>query len=114
MPTDITRRLGFLAVLSAISLSFDAVSAWLLFKAGCAGDTKGGRLGDPLVALSLENAAFPFFLLAIVATVSLLAWLTPGSARYRVAAIVAFVLVGVPALWLMGHQVEVWGVQHCY
>jgi len=52
--------------------------------------------------------------LAIVATVSLIAWLTPGSVWYRVAAIVAFVLVGVPALWLTGLQVEVWGLRHCY
>ena len=114
MTTDIMRRLRSLAILGGMSLAFYAVSAWLLFKAGCAGDTKGGSLGDPLVALSLENAAFPFFLLAIVATVSLIAWLTPGSVWYRVAAIIACVLVGVPALWLTGLQVEVWGLRHCY
>jgi hypothetical protein len=108
------RRLGPFAILGATSLALYAVSAWLLFKAGCAGDTKGGSYGDPLVSLSLENAAFPFFLLAVVATASLIAWLTPGSMRYRVAATVAFVLVGIPVLWLMGLQVESWGLRHCF
>src|SRR6266542_4859663 len=114
MPTDTVRRLRLLALFGVTSLAFFAVSLWLLFKAGCAGDTKGGSHGDPLVALHLENAALPFFLLAIIGIIILIASVTPLLVRYRVASIVLFVLVGAPALWLTGLRVESWGLRNCY
>ena len=113
MPTEIMRRLLLPVLLGVTSLTLFAISLWLLFKAGCAGDTKGGSYGDPLVALSLEEAAFPLFLMAVVVTISAIASLTSLSMRYRVA-IVAFVLVGAPVLWLTGLRVESWGLRTCF
>lgn len=46
--------LGLLFALSA------AVAFFVMFKAGCAGDPKGGSLGDPVRALELEGVGlFP-------------------------------------------------------
>jgi hypothetical protein len=113
MLADITRRLRLLILLGVTSLSLFAISFWLLYKAGCASDTKGGSYGDPLVALSLEGAALPLFVLAFLGAISFLASLTV-SMRYRVAVIVAFVFVGTLALWLTGLRVESWGVRTCF
>jgi len=113
MLPDITRRPHLPILLGVTSLALFAISFWLLYKAGCAGDTKGGSYGDPLVALSVEGAALPLFVLAVVGAISLVASLTL-SLRYRVALIVAFVLVATPALWLTGLRVESWGLRTCF
>jgi hypothetical protein len=99
---------GFRVLLVALSVLCLALSYWLQFRAGCAGDVKSGALGDPQRALQLEYIAFPFFLLAVGAGVAVL--LLYG----RLAIASAFFLIGGPLMWYLGVQLEVWGVQHCF
>ncbi len=107
------KRLGLLTLLGAASAVFFTFALWLLFRAGCAGDTKGGGYGDPLVALQLEDAALPFFVVAVAGIIILIASLRAIALRYRVALVVAFVLTGAPVLWLTGLRVESWGLRSC-
>jgi|SRR5215467_2541024 len=107
---DALRYRSILGVLSLVSL---AISFWLLFRSGCAGDLKTGSLGDPHLALELEKAALPFFVFGLICPLALIALLRHLSVQRRIAIAAAIVLLGVPVLWLVGVQFEVWGVQHC-
>jgi hypothetical protein len=84
-----------------------ALSFWLQFRAGCAGDLKTGTLGDPQRALALEHAALLPFLFSVVVGIA-------SIAMWRVGFAVLALLIGVPLLWLLGIQIEVWGVQYCF
>jgi hypothetical protein len=101
-------------LLVALSLASLALSFWLLFRAGCAGDLKGGALGDPKRALELEYAALPCFFLGVVAGITCIALVRQLPVRQRIGLVGGALLIGVPALWLLGIQFEVWGVQYCF
>ena len=59
------RTHGLAVALSASFLSV-VLSFVFLFKAGCVGDSKGGAVGDPVLALQLENIAGSLFLLGVL------------------------------------------------
>jgi hypothetical protein len=103
----LTTAYRYRPLLLGLSLVSLALSFWLLFRAGCAGDLKTGSLGDPQRALDLEYVALPFFLVGVVAATASIAMRSGGLA-------VAALLLGGPLLWLLGIQFEVWGVQQCF
>jgi hypothetical protein len=106
---------GALALGSALlTVAAVAVSLGLLFKAGCSGDIKGGALGDPSAALHLEALALAPALLALVAGACTV-WLLTGrrGGGGRAALVVAWLVSGVPLLWIAGVQMQAWGTQAC-
>jgi hypothetical protein len=89
-----------------------ALSLFAMFQAGCAGDLKGGSLGDPKRALELEGISlFPLLLSAVSGGAAI--GLTSQSVN-RVAHGVAFAILTLICLWLAGMQFETWGVQSCF
>ena len=105
-PKYLPLGLGLLFAMSA------ALSLFVMLKAGCAGDPKGGSLGDPIRALQLESVALLPLLLSAVsggAAVGLI-----SQSINRVAHGVAFALLALICLWLAGMEIEIWGVQSCF
>jgi hypothetical protein len=105
-PKYLPLGLGLLFVIGA------ALSLFFMFKAGCAGDPKGGSLGDPIRALQLESfSLFPLLISAVTggAAISLI-----SRSIHRVAQGVAFATFTLFCLWLAGMQFEIWGVQSCF
>jgi hypothetical protein len=100
------------ALLAGLSIAGIAVSYWLLFRAGCTADVKGGA-GDVSRALALENMALIPFVTGLGAGVTIFLWrrVDPSPNRYLHAAL--FLALAVPVLWMFGMQIEVSGVQHC-
>lgn len=89
-----------------------ATALFVMFKAGCAGDPKGGSLGNPVGALELEGIGLLPLLLSAAsggAAIGLASW-----SIHRIAQGVAFALLIFIGLWLAGMQFEVWGVQSCF
>ncbi len=83
-----------------------------MFKAGCAGDLKGGSLGDPIRALQLEDfGLFPFLLSAVSGgtAIGLL-----SRSIHRVAQGLTVAIFTLFCLWLAGMQFEMWDVQSCF
>lgn len=105
-PKNLPLGFGLLFVIGAI------LSLFIMFKAGCAGDLKGGSLGDPVRVLQLEGySLFPLLLSAVTggAAISMM-----SKSVHRVAQGVAFATFTLPCLWLAGMQLEIWGVQSCF
>ena len=101
-----------LACLWLIFAAGAAFTFYILFRAGCAGDTKGGSLGDPVRALQLESySLLPFIFSAVSggAAVGLM-----SKSIHRVAQGGAFATLILFCLWLAGMQFETWGVQSCF
>lgn len=82
------------------------------FKAGCAGDSKGGALGDPVRALQLEGySLLPLLLGAVAGGAAVGLW---SKSIHRVAQGGAFAALVLFCLWLASMQFETWGVQSCF
>jgi len=105
-PKFLTIGLGLLFALSA------AVALFILFKVGCAGDLKGGSLGDPIRALELEGVGL-FPLLVSAASCGATFGLVSQSI-HRVAHGVGFALLALICLWFAGMELEIWGIQSCF
>ncbi len=88
------------------------LTLFILYKAGCAGDPKGGTLGSPVRALELESYSLMPMLLS-VASGAIAVGLQSKSA-HRAAQGGAFALLVIVCLWLAGMQIEIWGVQSCF
>jgi len=89
-----------------------ALALFVMFKAGCAGDPKGGSLGDPVRALELEGVGL-FPLLASAASGGVALGLASRSI-HRVAHGAGFTLLALICLWFAGMQFEILGVQSCF
>ena len=98
--------LGLLFVMSAI-LSF-----FVMFKSGCAGDIKGGALGNLVRAQELEGLGNIISVLS--AAFGGAAYGLVSRSRNRIAHSVAFALFSLVCFWLAGMQFNTWGVQSCF
>jgi len=102
--------------ISLLTVAMLASVAYLYFayQAGCAGDLKGGTLGDPQQALRYEGLSTSslFFALFCFAASPLVA--PVGGIAKRVLASAALFLVALVVLLLGGIQVEIMGVQQCF
>lgn len=105
-PKYLPLGLGFLFAMSA------AFALFIMFKAGCAGDPKGGSLGDPVRALQLEGVGLLPLLLSAASGGAAIG--LASQSIHRVAHGVAFALLALICLWFAGMQFEVWGVQSCF
>jgi len=104
-PKYLPLGLGLLFVIGA------SLSLFIMFKAGCAGDPKGGSLGDPIRALQLEGYSFFPLLLSAVTGGAAIGMMSKSI--HRVAQGVAFAMLALFCLWIAGMQLEIWGVQSC-
>ena len=111
MKNLLSRHLVLLLWLAALSLI--GASCVVLFKAGCAGDLKGGSLGSVEEALRLEEAGVPFAWAGVAIAVLAIACHGRLSAQQRIAGAVVVFLVGAIGSTFLGIQFEVWGVQAC-
>ncbi|GJI93259.1 hypothetical protein [Duganella hordei] len=89
-----------------------ALSLIMMFKAGCAGDPKGGSYGDPASVLELEGSAFVLHILSAAFGGVGVACISKSTNRGAVS--VAFALLVLMLLWFAGIQIEVWGVHSCF
>lgn len=105
-PKYLPLGLGLLFAVSA------AVALFVMFKAGCAGDPKGGSLGDPVRALELESVAL--FPLLVSAASGGAALSLASQSNHRIAHGAGFALLVLVCLWFAGTQFEIWGVQSCF
>ncbi len=105
-----------LTVAAAVLFTFVnlVASLWLSYLAGCAGDTKGGALGDPVRALELEGQSLLPSLLSLFSGTALLFIFSRGTAAKRTAVAIAFFVFSGAALFYLGIQFEVWGIKSCF
>ena len=96
--------------LATVSIGALSLGLVMSYWAGCTGDVKTGVLGDPLRALELGRWALVSLLVGVAAGAVALAP-RPG---WSIGHIGAFVLLGIPLLWLVAIRVETWGVQSCF
>jgi hypothetical protein len=89
-----------------------AVTFFLMFQAGCAGDLKSGSFGDPYRALELERVAF--LPLLVSASLGGAAIGLRSHSIHRAAYGGAFALFAVACLWFAGVQFQHWGAQTCF
>jgi hypothetical protein len=98
----------------ALSLVGIVASLIIAFSAGCAGDTKGGALGNPLRALQLENLSVVLLVLSLaVGSFGFVLRVSP-SLEQRVAYAAAFFIFGSIALWFIAMVFEGKGVSSCF
>ncbi len=100
-----------LAVLAVIGIALSL--AWM-FQAGCAGDLGGAMLGDATLALALERRALLPFCAGICAGAALVAPLSPGTRKQRLANALGFIALGGALCAMLGIQFEAWGVRACF
>lgn len=110
MAANTRKYLAFgLGLIFAVSA---ALALFVMFKAGCAGDPKGGSLGDHVRALELEG--FGLFPLLVSAVFGGAALGLASQSIHRVAHGVSFALLALVCLWFTGMEFEIWGVQSCF
>ena len=97
---------GLLSIVGAALLLF------IMFKAGCAGDSKSGSLGDPVRALQLESYGLLSLLLSATSGGAAIGFMSKSI--HRVAHGLSFALFMLFCLWLAGMQFEIEGVQSCF
>ena len=85
-----------------------------MFQAGCAGDLKGGSLGDMQLAQDREATATLLAWGSILAGVVAIALRKSLDALRRFGVGLLFFVFGFVVLTLAGIQFEVWGVQACF
>jgi hypothetical protein len=98
-------------VVCALSLMAVAVAYFILYRAGCTADLKSGS-GDPLRALEIESSALLVHLIGVLLGGLSIGLLTNGS-KNGLASAVGFIVFGGIGLWIVGIQIEIWGVQSC-
>lgn len=89
-----------------------AMSLFIMFQAGCAGDVKSGSLGDAGRALQLEGYGIVTALVS--AGLSVAALVLTSKSVHRVTQAIAFATFFFVCLWIVGIQVEISGVQSCF
>jgi hypothetical protein len=99
---------------SAIVAATLAYAGILSFRAGCAGDTKGGSVGDIRLALALEEQSLSVFLAGLAVAGAGLLFLPRTTMAHRIAVAAPALVLAVPFFQLLFIQVEIWGVQHCW
>lgn len=107
-----TRTLGPLLVTVVLMASIVGY-LYLAYLAGCAGDTKGGALGDPVRALVLEGYSVGPFLVAVVSTAIAVFSFMRGTVGFRMGVSVGSVFFSAVGLWFAGMQIEWEGVRSC-
>lgn len=105
-PKYLPLGLGLLFAVSA------AVALCVMFKAGCAGDPKGGSFGDPVRALELESVGL--FPLLVSAASGGAALGLASQSIHRIVRGAGFALLVLICLWFAGMQFETWGIQSCF
>jgi len=113
--TDVTfiRRLlpgvfwgaAFLSVVAAM---------YYMFLAGCAGDVKGGWLGNRQLAIDREDTAVLLGFIAVILGLIAIGAQQGLSLGQRLGAWFGFSVCSLAGLVISGLQLEVWGVQACF
>src|SRR5436190_6166692 len=99
-------RQSFTAFVAATAVLCLGFSLWLSFHAGCVGDTKGGSYGDPVRALELEDDAFVTLIVGVFGIAVVIARLGSLGRGARIACSLGFIVLGGPAFWLLGFDLE--------
>jgi hypothetical protein len=87
---------------------------YLAFRAGCAGDLKGGSLGDPHEALRIQGLSLAPMLIALL-TITAIPFISMQTTPLkRTIASIALFLLGFAALEAGGIYAEFKGVQQCF
>jgi hypothetical protein len=101
----------------AASSGFVALLAYagiLSFDAGCAGDTKGGSVGDIQLALALEEQSLLVFSAGLAMAAAALLLLPRTTIATRIAIAAPAIVLAFPVFQLLFMQIEVWGIQACW
>lgn len=109
VPTAVVRML--LAVVLAILLAAFVVVS---YHSGCAGDLKGGSLGDIYQAQAFESQAMFCLALSIVLSLVLVGSFRSIPARDRATWAAGLIVIGTPALWLLGLEAAAHGIRNCF
>jgi hypothetical protein len=91
-----------------------ATSLFFMYRAGCAGDLKGGALGDPLKALAIESNGVALGWLAAVLLAAVASTLPWSHTIHRVTAVIFALVVGWGVMTISGIHFETQGVQSCF
>ncbi len=97
-------------------VSFWACRLTLLtsYEAGCAGDTKGGAVGNINLALELEGISFGYSLLVSLSMAILIALTFNIRWLHRIIIMVAVVLVVQVGFFFVGSHVQTAGLMDCH
>ena len=104
---SLSTGLFVLAICSLIS------ALYFSFQAGCVGDVKTGTLGNPSLALQMENTSFAIMLLGLVLGAIATTLRTSGVTQ-RLTNVLVFSIIGFICFWLLSWQLEALGVHTCF
>ena len=97
----------------ALAICSFIYALYLSFQAGCAGNVKTGALGNPSLALEIENTAFSIMFLGLVLGAFSIAFRNSSVAqRFRYG--LGFVIISFILFWLLSLQLETFGVHSCF
>jgi hypothetical protein len=103
-------------IITLLFMATLASTAYLCFayQAGCAGDLKGGALGDPHQALRYESLATGPMFIALLCWSALPCFSLRGGMGLRSIVSIAVFLAALVMLIFGGMQFETMGVQQCF
>jgi hypothetical protein len=101
-------------VIALITLAALAADLYFMHAAGCAGDLKGGAVGNPQAALALEGRSLGFMLLFLFGSAFLGYAYGRSSVGLRVVRATGTLVIAFAATLYLGIQAEVTGVQECW
>jgi hypothetical protein len=99
---------------SAIVAATLAYAGILSFRAGCAGDTKSGSVGDIALAFALEEQSLGVLFAGLAVAAAGMLFLSRTTIIIRIGVAAPALVLAVPIFQLLLMQVEIWGVQHCW
>ena len=108
-------RTSYATVIALVlATASSAAYVYLAFKSGCAGDLKGGSLGDPQEALRIQGLSLAPMLIALLTITAVPFVAMQATMLKRSLLSIAFFLLSFAALEVGGIYAESEGVQQCF
>jgi hypothetical protein len=97
-----------------LTTASSAAYVYLAFTSGCAGDLKGGSLGNPHEALRIQGLSLAPMLIALLTITAMPFVAMQTTMLKRTLVSIALFLLGFAALQAGGIYAEIKGVQQCF
>jgi hypothetical protein len=109
----ITRnKIGIL--LGSLSIVCILISYFILYKAGCAGDSKGGSYGNPMKSIEIESNGISFLFAASIFIASSFGVLIRVPILLKILIAVFLAVLSFVVFFLFGMEIEGLGIQNTF
>jgi len=105
-------KIGIL--LSSLSIVCILISYFILYKAGCAGDSKSGIYGNPMKSIEIESNGIPFLFAASLFFGSTFGVLIKFPILFRILIAVLLAILSLVVFFIFGMQIEGMGIRNTF